>query len=187
LKFSSLNFFFALTQPNDLGINRAFHKKMQEHVTAWHLENFCAKQKFSLVIWNGIFADVWAALVTEQNLQLESLENGGHNGCNVVRADSVSTGCRDGGVGNASAWLRVVTTVGDAAGMIRDPISVDAPQRAVVTPHLRRVADGRCIIRGTQWGHVLCLTGLTLGVRDLSHDPNPATCKCNFAPRLSKQ
>jgi hypothetical protein len=37
--------FFALIQPNDLGINRAFHKKMQEHVTTWHLENFCAKKE----------------------------------------------------------------------------------------------------------------------------------------------
>jgi hypothetical protein len=160
---------------------------MQEHVTAWHLENFCAKKKISPVIWNGIFADAWTALVTEQHLQLESLENGGHTGFDAVRAGWVSTSCRDGGLGNASAWLRVVTTVGDATGMILDPISVDAPQRAVVTPHLRRVADGRCIIRGTQSGHLLYLTGLKLGIRDLFHDPNYATCKCYFVPRLSKQ
>jgi hypothetical protein len=145
------------------------------------------KKKFSLVIWNGIFADAWTALVTEQHLQLESLENGGRNGFNAVRAGWVSTGCRDGGLGNASAWLRVVTTVGDAAGMIRDPISIDAPQRAVVTPHLQRVADGRCIIRGTQSGHLLYFTGLNLGIRDLSYDPTYATCKCYFVPRLSKQ
>jgi hypothetical protein len=146
-----------------------------------------ASREFSQAILNGISADTWTALVTKQHLQLEILENGGHNRCNAVRAGWVLTGCRDGVVGNSSAWLRVVTTLGDVAGLIRDPTTVDALQRAVVTPHLRHVADGRCIIRGTQSGHLLYLTGLTLGIKDLFHHPNPATCKYYFAPRLLKQ